>query len=107
MEVRKQRPAITGRIQRVAWHATARQFRKYAALYRRRPVKHAGGGVISGVTRRQYRRQITAFITAAAEQTGVLEDQRERADADVFYVVTQQAWVGIRNDSLIIRIANT
>ena len=28
----------------------------------------------------------------------MLEDQRERADADVFYVVTQQAWVGIRND---------
>ena len=28
----------------------------------------------------------------------MLEYQRERANADVFYIVTQQAWIGIRND---------
>ncbi len=28
----------------------------------------------------------------------MLEDQRERADANVFDVITQQAWIGVRND---------
>ncbi|MNZ95335.1 hypothetical protein D3C78_1144810 [compost metagenome] len=28
----------------------------------------------------------------------MLEDQRERADADIFHIVTQQARVGVRND---------
>ncbi|MNR30465.1 hypothetical protein D3C85_1479240 [compost metagenome] len=28
----------------------------------------------------------------------MLEYQRERADADVFHIVTQQAWIGVRNN---------
>ncbi|MNC21093.1 hypothetical protein D3C75_690620 [compost metagenome] len=28
----------------------------------------------------------------------MLEDQREWANADVFHIITQQAWIGVRND---------
>ena len=48
-----------GRIQRVARHATARQFRENTRRFTvaGQGVEHAGGGVHPGVTRRQYRRQ--------------------------------------------------
>ena len=48
--------------------------------------------------------RITAFIIAAADSSPVLEDQRERADGNIFHVVTQQARVGIRIIRLIIRM---
>ena len=88
-------------VQCVARYAATGQFRedtrRFTVTCQR--VEHTGGRVHSGITGRKYGGQNNGVHHCRGrKQTGMLEDQRERANANVFDVITQQAWIGVRND---------
>ena len=90
-----------GRVQGVARHAATRQLREDARRFAvaGQGIQHTRRGVHPRVTRRQNGRQDNGVHDRRRrQQTGVLEDQRERADGDIFNVVAQQARIGIWND---------
>ncbi len=90
-----------GRIQRVTRHAATGELREDARRFAvtGQGIQHTGRGVHPGVPRRQYRRQDNRVHNCCRrEQTRMLEHQSERADGDIFHVISQQAWVGVRND---------